>query len=592
MDSPSPDPTAVAAAAQDATPRNSPRTIQGALFGSLTQEPSQTDALVPVRVLLNRRGVEPAPFTASACDNDYSPHRHPVGGSCGASSIPLNGIVGAPSSSPSLLSLSSNPTTSLFSHRKQSLRSFFAAFFASAQNAKHNNPDTYVHVHVDDNATAKAHSTRCCGWLLWFRRMDSTSRKMHSWTRVVVVLVTLVTLLALLLVALTPSLSSHCGASSSNSRMCTASTPLLHVLHAAAGSEEDAVASTASPILSTSTSSSSFSVVAHLPRDMGTLSPSRKNATTDFVEHVTAALQTIQWLAIASWLKLVPARHLLLFMDTQAACDNLRLRSSSSRPELPALEEAQCFAVPCLHPETGQPLMDCLLHMASSHARTDILAFVNGADGNILLDESLGDAVRFVRTNGSSSNSSNSNSSHVREHQRRREGEHFLVVSRHTTIELSAHDDLLRTDRAINTDPITRLFALARSDTKAKLQQGGQVKAMIDVFVFRKSMLGLLHFDPTERARLLYGDLYPPSYDLAAASTQPDHVLRLAAPEALHFAPFVAGAFHWVRHTYTTTAAAIATLDAHLLPLLPSCSLPSCRFRCRCVVCAGQLVSE
>jgi hypothetical protein len=511
-----------------------------------------------VHVLLNRRVVEPVPSTPSAYGNDYSPHRHPVGGSSGTSSSPLNGVVGSPSSSPSLLSLSGNPTAPLlFSHRKQSLRSFFAAFFASAQNAKHNNPDAYI-LDVDDNATAKAHSTRCCGWLLWFRRMDSTWRKMHSWTRVVVALVTLVTVLALLLVTLTPSLSSHCGASSSNSRMCTASAPLMHVLHAATGSEVDAVASTATSTLSTSSpssSSSSFSVVAFLRErhaaeevsaELGPLHrQSIKNATTNFVEHTAAAQQAIQWLAIASWLKLVPARHLLLFMDTQAACDNLRLHSSSSsRPEFPALDEAQCFAVPRSHPGTGQPLMDCLLHMASSHARTDILAFVNG--DNILLDESLGDAVRFVRTNGSS-NSSNSNSSQWREHPRRRGGEHFLVVSRHTTIELSALDELLRTDRAINTDAIPRLFALARSDTKAKSQQRGQVKAMIDVFVFRKSMLGLLHFDPTDRARVLYSGLYPPAYDLAAASTQRNHPLRLAAPEALHFAPFIAGASHWVR---------------------------------------------
>ncbi len=57
-------------------------------------------------------------------------------------------------------------------------------------------------------------------------------------------------------------------------------------------------------------------------------------------------------------------------MDTEHACTLLRAQ--------PLLRGVQCFAVPCWHADTHRPLLHCIFATAHAHARTPLIAYVNG----------------------------------------------------------------------------------------------------------------------------------------------------------------------------------------------------------------------
>jgi len=238
---------------------------------------------------------------------------------------------------------------------------------------------------------------------------------------------------------------------------------------------------------------------------------------------------SLQWAALASWTRVVHPSNLLLFMNTEQDCTTLR----SARP---GLEAAQCVAIPCWGSPSGgnqgaagvkQPLLDCVVHMAHARARTDLIAFVIGGSTTIM-DPSLGalvqSSVELLRKG-------------------RGLNDPFVLVSRRTD---SAVPSSLLSEWAEQSYPQPPSSLLAQlvswSDRGGALHSGQAV----DLLVFPKSALGMLRFEPTQRASCEeFKNIYPRSYDLASASDT--DALAAVADPSLRFPPFLlaAGAPRW-----------------------------------------------
>ena len=166
-----------------------------------------------------------------------------------------------------------------------------------------------------------------------------------------------------------------------------------------------------------------------------------------------------QFNAVRSWLRLVPASHIFLYMDTQQSCDHLL-------GLVPDFRLLHCQPVPCANAEYQRPRLDCLFNHANENAETDIIAFVNG---DIVLQPYLNTVLLSVS---------------------QQYGQHFSMVSRRTDTEIDNATMDSWAASVLSTDHTDAVISLAERSGHVHSEWG------IDLFVYTRSLFATLDFPP------------------------------------------------------------------------------------------------
>ena len=184
---------------------------------------------------------------------------------------------------------------------------------------------------------------------------------------------------------------------------------------------------------------------------------------------------------------------------------------------LRASSDLQCFVVPCWHPTFHKPLLDCIFHAAHTYSRTDLIAYITG---DVIVHSSLPHTIHSM----------------AQAAQRGQIDADFLLVARRADLDLAPS---MIDNFALGVENIAAIRAHA--ETYAQPHSGFG----IDLFIYPRSLMRHLHFEPSQRERSEAAQLYPREYNLAARAPGESEAAAYGDMAALHFPPLLAGVYRW-----------------------------------------------